>query len=149
LIGIAALFSGIFFFYNSGDTKTKMWEFLAILSIATVAGSYTVLPYVSLGYKHPFSASLNMPIIPAMYSVVLFATLIHWVLNSSGRWIVALSVMLSISLFFLVVLLLETTSINSGYVTIIMPIPAPFLLVTALSGLVMKVNAHYTIDNHV
>ena len=144
IIGLAVLFAGVFFFYNSNETKTRMWEFLAILSIATVAGSYAILPYTILAYPASFSFSFDIHILPAMYSVVLFATFLQWALTSSGRWFVVITVMISISLFFFVVLVSSSSYFGPGTsVDTITPIPSLFLSVSAISRLVMRFNSGY------
>lgn len=84
IVGVAALFMGIFFFYNSGITRMRTWELLAVLSIALVAGSYGALPQLLVYCPSRFSFGvLYSPLLPIIYSTVLFATLLS---TTHGEW---------------------------------------------------------------
>lgn len=142
IFGIAALFAGVFFFYNSNNTKTRIWEFLVILFIATVAGSSAILLSTYIAYHLSLSFSLDIKILPAAYSIVLFATMLNWTLTSYRRWLVVIAIMLFISLFPFVVVITSSISLGPDVTTgTIIPIPAFFLLVSVISMLVMRFNS--------
>ena len=145
--GMAILFAGIFFYFNSGTTKMRTWELLVVLSIGLVAGSFGALTQIVVYYPSRFTLGvLYSHLITSIYSIVYFATFVAWALTTTGRWILTVLVMSSISLFFFATLIYSAYhpfGSYTGWTTlgVVFPIPSIFLIVTALSEAVIMLNA--------
>lgn len=144
--GMAALFVGIFFFYNSGSTRMRTWELLAVLSMALVAGSLGALPQLLVNYPSSFTFGvLYSPLIATIYSIVYFSTFVAWALTTTRRWILAISAMFSISIFFFAVMISAMVGPFAGppgwsSIEGIMPLPSVFLIASALSEAAVRLN---------
>ncbi len=147
VFGMVALFVGVFFFYNSGSTKMRTWELLAVLSMALVAGSLGALPQFVVYYPGKFSlGAFYSPFIVTIYSIVLFSTFVAWALTTTRRWILAISVMFSVSIFFFaaaISAMVGPFAVSPGWSSLdtIMPLPSVFLIASALSGTAIRLNA--------
>jgi DNA-binding transcriptional ArsR family regulator len=146
IAAIAVLFVGIFFFYNSGTTVMKTMEFLAVLSVSLVAGSYGSLIQLTANLKDGLSLGILSPLLTIVYSIALFSTLLTWALTTSKRWILSISVMAPISIFLFAAFALNLYFITSGSSALgtTIPIPAMFLLVTALSVEIRRFDTNQT-----
>lgn len=144
-LGISFLFIGVFFFYISGNTEMKTWESVATLAFAFVAGSFATV--IGLIVYPPVTFTLNglhVSLLVIAYSLVFFSTMVPWSLTSEKRWIAAVALMLSVTLFFFFGTLLSILTVPSGWSSLssVMVLPGIFLLATALSKAFSRMNSH-------
>ena len=133
--GVAALFAAVFFFYNSGNLRTNTLELMVILCVAFAGGSYGALPELIIYYPLAFTLRyIYSPFLAIVYSVVLFSTLVGWALTTKRRWILATALMLSISIFFFMIVISALYGPSGGgSIQMVFPLPGIFLLASAVS----------------
>lgn len=141
IIGLIVMLIAVFFFYSSGNTKTSIPEMTAILALALFIGSIGAFCIIRAYNNYTFGFFSGFSPLSTIGAVIIFSTFVGWTLSNRRRWIFAVLLMLSISIFFAVVLILEMLT-TSGYseIDIAFPMPALFLAVTAVSTVARRFN---------
>lgn len=143
IIGIALMLVAVFFFYSSGNTRISLPEMISILVMALPIGSFGAFFEAKLYGSPIFHVSAYLfSFLSSIGAIVFFSTFVSWTLYNRRRWLLAIILMAAISMYFIAPIIYYAYTGLQGYseVDVSLPLPGIFLVMTAISSLVRRIN---------